>query len=109
MHHQGGVNFENFTEVKFRDIFRTETGHRDRRLNRGCPGQTGTYGRFNLLTSGSFVKDHLLFLLFTISTPPGHFPPTPLVGAQVVYRLSVLYWHLSINVSPKGNKAVLLN
>jgi len=31
MHHQAGVNFENFTEVKFRDILRTGTGHRDRR------------------------------------------------------------------------------
>jgi len=33
MHHQAGVNFENFTEVKFRDILLTGTGHRDRRLN----------------------------------------------------------------------------
>jgi len=95
--------------VKFRDIFRTEKGHRDRRLNRDSPGQTGTYGRSNLLTSGSFVKDHLLFLLFTKRTAPGHCPPTPLVGAQVVYRLPVLCRHLSINVSPKGNTAVLLN
>jgi len=31
--------------VKFRDILLTGTGHRDRRLNRDCPGQTGTYGR----------------------------------------------------------------
>jgi len=42
MHHQDGVNFKYFTEVKFRDIFLTETGHRDRRLNRDSPGQTGT-------------------------------------------------------------------
>ena len=41
-HHQAGVNFENFTEVKFRDILLTRTGHRD------SPGQTGTYGRSNL-------------------------------------------------------------
>jgi len=34
MHHQAGVHFENFTEVKFRDILLTGTGHRDRRLNR---------------------------------------------------------------------------
>ena len=38
-------NFENFTKVKLRDILLTGTGHRDRRLNRDCPGQTGTYGR----------------------------------------------------------------
>ena len=38
-------NFENFAKVKFRDILLTGTGHRDRRLNRDCPGQTGTYGR----------------------------------------------------------------
>jgi len=35
VHHQAGVNFENFTEVKFRDILLTGMGHRDRRLNRG--------------------------------------------------------------------------
>ena len=62
MHHQAGVNFENFTEVKFRDILLTGMGHRDRRLNRDStgmghrdrrlnrevpsPGQT--YGRSNL-------------------------------------------------------------
>ena len=38
-------NFENFAKVKFRDILLTGTGHRDRRLNRDCPSQTGTYGR----------------------------------------------------------------
>ena len=47
MHHQAGVHFENFTEVKFRDILLTGTGHRDRRLNRDSPGQAGTYGRSN--------------------------------------------------------------
>ena len=46
MHHQAGVNFENFTEVKFRDISLTGTEHRDRRSNRDSPGQT--YGRSNL-------------------------------------------------------------
>jgi len=30
MHHQAGVHFENFTEVKFRDILLTKTGHQDR-------------------------------------------------------------------------------
>ena len=38
-------NFENFAKVKFRDILLAGTGHRDRRLNRDCPGQSGTYGR----------------------------------------------------------------
>jgi len=46
MHHHAGMNFENFTEVKFREILPTGTGHRDRRLNRDSPGQT--YGRSNL-------------------------------------------------------------
>jgi len=46
MHYQAGVNFENFTEVKFRDILLTGTGRRDRRLNWDSPGQT--YGRSNL-------------------------------------------------------------
>jgi len=46
MHYQAGLNFENFTEVKFRDILLTGTGRRDRRLNRDSPGQT--YGRSNL-------------------------------------------------------------
>jgi len=45
MHHQAGVNFENFTEVKFQDILLTGTEHRNRRLNRDSPGQT--YGRSN--------------------------------------------------------------
>ena len=80
MHHQTGVNFENFTEVKFRDILLTGTGHRDKRLNRDSPGQTGTYGRSNLLTSGSFVKDHLLFLLFTKSAAQGIAPRPPCWG-----------------------------
>jgi len=34
MHHQAGVHFENFTEVKLRDILQAGTGHRDRRSNR---------------------------------------------------------------------------
>jgi len=46
MHCQAGVNFENFTEVKFRDILLPGTGCRERRLNRDSPGQT--YGRSNL-------------------------------------------------------------
>ena len=46
MRHQAGVNFENFTEAKFRDILLTGTEHRDRRLNLDSPGQT--YDRSNL-------------------------------------------------------------
>ena len=80
--------FWKFTEVKFQDILLTGTRHRDKRLNRESPCQTRTYGRSNLnqnlnLTSGSFVKDHLLFLLFTKSAgppksaAPGHFSPRP--------------------------------
>jgi len=42
MHHQAGVHFENFTEVKFLDILLTGTGHRD------SPGQIGTCGRSRL-------------------------------------------------------------
>jgi len=46
MHHQAGVYFENFNEVKFWDILLTGMVHRDRRLNRDSPGQT--CGRSNL-------------------------------------------------------------
>jgi len=38
MHHQAGVKFENFTEVKFQDILLTGSGHWDRCLNRDSPG-----------------------------------------------------------------------
>jgi len=43
-----GVNFENFTDVKFRDILLSGTGHRDRRLKRDSSGQARTYGGSNL-------------------------------------------------------------
>jgi len=46
VHHQAGVNFEKYTEVKFRDILLTGMGHQNRRLNRDSPGQT--YGKSNL-------------------------------------------------------------
>jgi len=39
MHHQAGVHFEDFTEVKFQDILLTGTGHRD------SPGQIKMHGR----------------------------------------------------------------
>jgi len=54
MHHQAGVHFEYFIEVKFRDILLTGTGHRDRRLNHDSPGQTGTYGRYSHPTFALF-------------------------------------------------------
>jgi len=38
MHHQAGENFENFTEVRFRDILLTGMGQRGRRLNQDSPG-----------------------------------------------------------------------
>ena len=54
IHHQAGVHFENFTEVKFRDILLTGT---DRRLNRDSPGQTGTYGRSNFKHLFSILRN----------------------------------------------------
>jgi len=61
-YHQAGVYFEYFTEVKFGDILLTGTGHRDRRLNRDSPGQTGTYGRssFGGLSSPSKAPRNLV-------------------------------------------------
>ena len=41
MHHQAGVHFENFTEVKFRDILLTRIGHRESRLNGDSPAKPG--------------------------------------------------------------------
>jgi len=61
MHHQGGVHFENVTEVKFRDILLTGTEHRDRRLKRDCPSQTSTYGR-SILYAVKFNKKILYIL-----------------------------------------------
>ena len=55
-------NFENFAKVKFRDILLTGTGHQDRCLNRDCPGQTGTYGRFSY-TIGNLGLPILRFAL----------------------------------------------
>jgi len=91
MHHRAGVNFENFTEVKFRDILLTGTEHRDGRLNRDSPGQTRTYGRSNL-NQNLTPKPNFRFIRerpFAIpsfhqkcrppkSAAPGHCPP--LVG-----------------------------
>jgi len=46
--HQAGVHFENFTEVKFRDILLTGTGHR-------AGAQPGIlFGRGQSLTSSDF-------------------------------------------------------
>jgi len=62
MHHQVRVHFENFTEVKFRDILLTGTGHRDRRLSQDSRGQTGTYGRsiLPLFHSTGLVRQELI-------------------------------------------------
>jgi len=38
MHHQAAVHFDNFTEVKFRDILLTGTGHQDTCLTFWVPG-----------------------------------------------------------------------
>jgi len=88
MHYQAGVNFENFTEVKFRDILLIGTGHRDRRKNRDSPGQT--YGRSNpnqnlkpKCNFRFFVKTHLLFFLLTKSTVPLKSVAPPLLGALI--------------------------
>jgi len=88
MHHHAGVNFENFTEVKFRDILLTGMGHKDRRLNRDSPGQA--YGRSNL-NQNLKPKSNFRFIRekpFAIpsfdqkcfppkSAAPGHSPPAP--------------------------------
>ena len=88
MHHQAGVNFENFTEVRFREILLTWAGHLDRRLNRYSPGQM--YGRSNL-NQNLKPKSNFRFIRekpFAIpafdqmcrppkSAAPGHSPPSP--------------------------------
>ena len=89
MHHQAGVNIENFTEVNFRDILLTGTGHRDRRLNRDSPGQK--YGRSNL-NQNLKPKSNFRFIRekpFAIPSfhqkcrPGALLPPLPLVGSLV--------------------------
>jgi len=86
MHHQAGVNFENFTEVKFWDILLTGMGHRNRRLNRDSPGQTGTYGRSNLnqnlklkpKSNLSFIRERPFAIpSFHQKCRPGALPPRP--------------------------------
>jgi len=100
MHHQAGVNFENFIEVKFRDILLTGKGHQDRRLNRESPGQGGTYGRSNLnqnlkpkpKSNFRFIRERPLAIPSfhqkccpgglppPKSAVPGHYPPLPCRG-----------------------------
>ena len=90
MHHQAEVNFEKFTEVKFRDILLTGTGHRDRRLSRDSPGQTGTYGRSNFNqnlkpkpnSNFRFIRERPFAIpSFHQKFRPGAFPPPHFVGA----------------------------
>jgi len=90
MHHQAGVNFENFAEVKFRDILVTGTGHRDIRLNRDSPGQT--YGRFNLnqnlkpKSNFRFIREKPFAIpSFDQKCRTGALPPAPLVGSLPRY------------------------
>jgi len=74
------VYFEIFTEVKFRDILLMVRPTLTKILNLN-------------ITSGSFVKDHLLFLLFTKSAgPPLGIAPPPLSGTCV--------FSLSMSTSP---------
>jgi len=96
MHHQAGVNFENFTDVKFRDILLIGTGHRDRRLNRDSPGPT--YGRSNLnqnrkpKSNFRFIREKPLAIpSFDEKCRPGHC--LPLVG-------SLLEHFILSNISP---------
>jgi len=78
MHHQAGVNCENFTEVKFRDILLTGMGHRD------SHGQTGTYGRSNLnqnlkpKSNFRFIPERPFAIPpFHHKSRPGALPPPP--------------------------------
>jgi len=72
MHHQAGVNLENFTTGKFRDILLTRTGHRDRRLNRDGPDQTYVrcYLNQNLTPKSNFRFIHQKCRPGALSTPP---------------------------------------
>jgi len=92
MHHQAGVNCENFTKVKFWDILLTGTGHRD------SPGQT--YGKSNL-NQNLKPKSNFRFIRekpFAIpsfdqksrppkNAAPGHCPP--LVGSLMCFISSI--------------------
>jgi len=90
MRYQAGVNFENFTEVKFRDILLTGTGRRDRRLNRDSPGQT--YGRSNL-NQNVKLKSNFRFIRerpfaipsFHQKCRPGVLPPGPPWSGPCLY------------------------
>jgi len=56
MHHQAGVNFENFTEVKFRDILLTGTGHRTDVWIGTVPAKPGRMVGLNQWSSTFFVQ-----------------------------------------------------
>ena len=89
VHHQTGVNFEKFTEVKFRDILLTGPGHRD------SPGQT--YGRSNLnqilnpKSNFRFIH-HLTFevLYFIISQPFSFYTSTTFLWHAVSHSYNVM-------------------
>jgi len=85
MHYQAGVNFENFTEVQFRDVLLTGTGQWDRRLNRDTPGQTGAYDWSNLnqnlklKSNFTFIRERPFAIpSFHQKCRPGTLPPPPL-------------------------------
>jgi len=102
MHYQAGVNFESFTEEKFRDILLTGTGRRDRRLNRDSPGQT--YGRSSL-NQNVKPKSNFRFIgerPFAIPCfhqkccppkrcRPGALPPTPLPSRAPAQKWEAKY------------------
>jgi len=91
MHYQAGVNFENYTEVQFRDILLTGTGQWDRRLNRDTPGQTGAYDWSNLnqnlkpKSNFRFISERPFAIpSFHQKCRPGALPPAlPQVGPLV--------------------------
>ena len=83
MHHQAGVNYETFTEVKFQDILLTGMGHRD------SPGHTWTYGRSKLnqnlkpKSNFRFIRERPFAIpSFHQKCRPGALPPSlpPLSG-----------------------------
>jgi len=92
MHHQAGVNYENFIEVKFQDILLTGMGHRDRQLNRDSPGQTGTYGRSNLNLNQLQIHSWktIYYSFFSPKCRPGALSP-PCRGPEHD-QLSLVQW-----------------
>jgi len=94
MHHQAGVHFENFTDVKFRDILLTRTGHWNRRLNRGSPSQTGMcMVGLHMNCILTFIYKSLLFWRGSVTIEVTNFhPPVKTSVANSCLKLnSILY------------------